>query len=115
MFRHFCLVFLFTYALVVSLPLCPSGTTQAADATWQEDSVSSQRGNTGPEMSVGVCVCVKASWKATSTGTAQIPAKSPPLLTVILLSLDVYVHEQDEGNRFFELPDVVPKIDRFFS
>ncbi len=109
------MVFLFMYALVVSLPLCPSGTIQADDATWQEDSVSSQRGNTGPEMSVGVCVCVKASWKATSTGTAQLPAKFPILLTVSLIGLDVYVHEQDEGNRFSEPPDVVPKIDRFFA
>ena len=115
MVRHFCVVFLFMYALVVSLPLCPSGMIQADDATGQEYGVSSQRGNTGPEMSVGVCVCVKASWKATSTGTAQIPAKSPILLTVHLLGLDMYVLEQDEGNRFFELPDVVPKIDRFFS
>lgn len=115
MLRHFCMVFLSIYILAVSLPICPDGPPRAEETLGLDGVVLSQEANAEPEMSVSLCLCIKASWNVTSTGIAQVLSRSPIIRSVALPSLAVYARHYDGDTRFLDPPDVVPKIDSFFS
>jgi hypothetical protein len=109
------MVFLGIYVLAVSLPICPDGPPRAEETSGLDGVAPSQEANAESEMSVSVCLCIKASWSVTGTGIAQIPSRSPIIRSVALPSLAVYARHYDGDTRFLDPPDVVPKIDSFFS